>query len=682
MTWSKSGKLIQDFEVLSLEARNEYFTVLGKVTHIFLKEDANNKIRTISSLTLRPVDGTQSSGTINLQLEGDWQVVTGFLQKEDIICVSNPLIQTRDYDSLDEYPVFLVMNNSDSDGSQGLGLSVQKEDSTWEELIFIQSCEVASLKEKLVTRGNYSFSPDDRALFLKASQIRQLSKRYQRKVDKPLFRNRRYSKLGELVEYSGRHSVVNVYGVVAGFRAPRPTKGHDYLCEALLIDPTHYAPGEEVSVVLFTKSPSKVIPVKCLGDILRLNAVNFRKHGAKLQLMVSLEESCVELIDGEVDEDIGVVASVGSAVPEWEDEDIQIVRQLREWARLRFSSMEGSKPSLVEKVDFKNVFLSNTKVDLVCRIESVLQDDVNSDSCLLVWDGVSYRNVGFSQKQCFVVILSLAAKQFQYVFQCPLKEDRWILLKDVRKHVQEPNNELCIMFDMDKPHKTCSTMIYLKEWMYRVQQKLATYIVSDSIVGEWLKYKSAEEEKKDLMNGSSESPCTPMNSISRIIVSPKAFRSCIRLSLKLVGFRPRDIRDFTAACCRQCHKFVLSEKNVTNSECKALICCCQTSSSQSTQVSTEIMNSCLYEYRYLFYFIFMDSSGDEIEVLVDDAVARRLFYLSQGTNLYEDSQTFGIICETLKNYLQQPCLICQLSYYRISKKEVFWKLNQLEIGNV
>ncbi|EME30836.1 POT1-like telomere end-binding protein [Galdieria sulphuraria] len=564
MTWSKFGKLIEDFHTLTLDTGKEYFTVRGKVTHIFINKNLNNKFRQISSLTLRPVSHSCGTHAVSLQFEGDWQVVAGFLQKEDVICVSNPVVQGREYDSLDEYPVLLVLNNCDRDGSQGLGLSVLKQDTSWEELIFIESCEVHKLKDRLVSKGKGNVSTENQTLFLKASQLRQLSKRYLRKVDRPLARSRKYSKLADLGEFGLKHRIVNVYGVVAGFRALRPTKGKDYVCETTLIDPTQYSAGQEITLVLFSKSLSKTIPVKSLGDIVRLNNVLTQKHGSKLQLVVTYEESCVELIGGDVDEDIAVVASTSSSGPEWEDEDLHIVRQLREWARLHFSSIEGSKPSLVEKVDFRNVFCSVGKVDLVCRIESVVEDKIDAETYLLVWDGVSYRDVEFSQRQCFLVVLSCAAKRSQYVFQCPLVENSWILLKDIWKQVQEPNNEICIIFDIDRSSRTCSTMIYLKEWMYRVQQKLGTYLVSSSIAGERLRHKLVDEEKKDSLTELNESTNAPVNSVAHIRASPKAFQSSLLLSAKLVGFRPRDIRDFTVPCCRHCHKYILQPQEVAS----------------------------------------------------------------------------------------------------------------------
>ncbi|GJQ12236.1 hypothetical protein GpartN1_g4027.t1 [Galdieria partita] len=681
MTWSKFGKLIEDFHILSLDSGKEYFSVRGKVTHIFLSDNATNKFRQISSLTLRPVCESHGTHTLSLRFEGDWQVVAGILQKEDVICISNPIVHGRDYDSLDEYPVSLLLNNCNLDGSQGLGLSVLKEDKSWEELIFIESSEVCNLKDMLVTRGRGRVSSENQTLFLKASQMKQLSKRYQRKVDKPLSRSRKYSRLAELVDFGMKHSIVNVYGVVAGFRALRPTKGRDYVCEASLIDPTQYSSGQEVTLVLFTRSFSRTIPVKSLGDILRLNNVLIQKHGTKLQLVLNYEESCVELIDGDVVEDITVLASTSSSRPEWEDEDLQIVRQLREWARLHFSSMEGSKPSLVEKVDFKNIFCSTAKVDLVCRIESIVKDNIDSETYLLVWDGVSYRDAEFSKKQCFLVVLSCAAKQSQYVFQCPLMENRWILLKDIWKQAKEPNNEMCIIFDIDRSNRTCSTMIYLKEWMYRVQQKLGTYLVSEPIAGEELKCKSAEEEKKDSLIESIESTNAPVNSVVRIALSPKTFRSSLCLSAKLVGFRPRDIRDFTVPCCLRCHKFILQQQEETSPKYRDLVCCCDVSSSNDAEMTCFKLDNDSYEFRFLFYFILMDSLGEEIEVLVDDTVAKRLFYLSRGTNLYEDKETCKRICDVLRHYLQQPFVTCQISYYRISKKEFYWKLKQLEVGN-
>eukprot|EP00871_Galdieria_phlegrea_P000269 jgi/Galph1/1242/GphlegSOOS_G5922.1 len=680
---TSSHHIIEDYSKLSLALANENFSVLGKIRHVFVEEATSTPsksvktVRRVTQVTLNPISSVDSSNIgvkeLKLYFHGYWQVVSCFLQQEDVISVSNPCLGFQENDSLDEYPLFIYLNSSDSYKTQKLAYCTPKDNSRWEDVFSIASSELSDLAGFILDKVKKKSTPERRKLFVKSLQIKQLCKRYHIKVDKPLMRSRKYTKLSELAEQNCSPQV-DVYGVIANLRALRPTKGNNFVCEAQLIDPTQYLPGQEVTLMLFTASSSNGLPIKAIGDILRINNVAVQRYQDKIQLIIkSGMEASVELFDGEIDQEIAVAYSLGNMCTSMlDDQDIQIIKQLRQWSQCHFSSLESNRSSRVERKVFQDLFFSNSKSDIIVRIESIQKHGSELDTILLVWDGISY-NKESNDKLCTPVVLKAVAKKMQTVFHFPLVENGWILLRDVSPRDAAIQEKRYILFDLDTQERTCSTFIYLKEWMYRVQQKLSEMEQSDWTALTYEANHSTTLFKEEIVP--SESFSQHPDSFTSFqqnwdVPLQNLFR--FRVVAKLVGFRPRDVRKFTVPCCRECHQLMTDNiKDPIEQVSYPLVCTCHRSTHNGISPADLVKH---VEFQYLFYLILKDANNYETPVLVDNSAGKKLFSSIEAGDLYLDIKKRYSIFEILTTYLQPSYLKFNIYGCKISAEETVFKL--------
>ncbi|XP_057828148.2 protection of telomeres protein 1a [Cryptomeria japonica] len=183
---------------------------------------------------------------------------------------------------------------------------------------------------------------------------------------------------------------VNIYGVIAEYEQPKPTKGSDMMSTMTIVDMSYPSPG--LRLIAFDADSKKLPHVNKIGDIIRLRHVQIEHHNNAVNAVAKKKYSSFLLFEG----------NSGSSYEPYQfshdgykftDHDKMLISSLRKWLE--------SSPLYIGKSDYaaqiKDI-KERAYFDLCCKV-LLLHEKSEKLSVIYVWDGTDAPPQEFEMKQ-------------------------------------------------------------------------------------------------------------------------------------------------------------------------------------------------------------------------------------------------------------------------------------------
>ncbi|ORX63741.1 hypothetical protein K493DRAFT_333022, partial [Basidiobolus meristosporus CBS 931.73] len=451
-----------------------------------------------------------------------------------------------------------------------------------------------------------------------------------------------------ILDLRPRSNYANVVGVVTSFKAPKKSRGTDYVGSTVITDPKSDAAGGSAVVINYFKSSVGLLPkVAKTGDILFCKEVKIQPFGNKTQA-ISTKSSSWMVIDGSRDSD----ACTKSSNFVSHECDFRIAKWMKEWwlakdapisvpvlkeyvpPKSQRSTLKLSQVKAYTFFDFVGEVVKVTSGNLPSCVELQLTDYTTNHSlpvtprnpqdpyavygprvvqCLL-WD--EHAEVGEQLPiGSYVFMRNLNAKI------SPMGYMEFKLHGDKRGYLNsEPNVVI-----LDKSHPQVADLNRQKK--------------------EFLEDANAEFSRNLAEGMSHDNPqITAIKHITQIPVSiddvlnhPQA-NAKFRIRVRLTDYMPEKMEDFARPYCTNCNKSLAPTRI------------------QLTQCPECSFTMSKYSFIYMFALLVEDRARSTLPVYLYGKDARNFFDGLPPTNLHADQETLNALHQRFRKLWDGPRL--------------------------